>query len=335
MEIKQIHALINNCSLPGNCDNAGLTETHISWIILTDDFAYKIKRPVKYSFVDFSSIERRKHFCQTELKLNRRLAPEMYLDVLPVTRNMVEAETGNGEEEIIDFAVQMKRMDNNKEMDKLLEKNKVAPGHIQTLARKISDFHKQVNVIKKSFDIDNLQKNYSDIKPVASYIKENAGEQWYNKVTRCINSSSLFLKKNKDLINERVRNGYRKDCHGDLNAHNIFLYEDPVIFDCIEFNDEFRYIDVLNDIAFLCVDLDFFGREDLSELFCISYHDHFGMNNNHKTRQLLSYYKSFRANIRAKVTLISAKKMNVGESSKEILDAVKYIDLMEKYSEAI
>ena len=107
MEIKQIHALINNCSLPGNCDNAGLTETHISWIILTDDFAYKIKRPVKYSFVDFSSIERRKHFCQKELKLNRRLAPEMYLDVLPVTKNMVEAETGNGEDEIIDFAVQI------------------------------------------------------------------------------------------------------------------------------------------------------------------------------------------------------------------------------------
>ncbi len=332
MDIKQIHALINNRSLPGNYCKSSLTETHISWIILTDDFAYKIKRPARFSFVDFSSLDKRKHFCKKELQLNSRLAPEMYIDVLPVTKNMVEAETENVEEEIIDFAVQMKRMDNSREMDKMLGRNEVTAGEIDRLAIKIADFHNRVDIIDKPFDVDDIQETYSDIETVTPYLKEKAGKEMLSKVTDCIDGSNRFLKENAALINERVMRGYRRDCHGDLNSYNIFLYPDPVIFDCVEFNDEFRQIDVLNDIAFLCVDLDFFGREDLSELFCRSYQNYYGMSDTAETRMLLNYYKSFRANIRAKVTLISASKSDPGKNTREISDAGKYIDLMEKYS---
>jgi uncharacterized protein len=119
MDIQQVHALIDKCSLPGGCKNMQLKETHISWIILSDDYAFKIKRPVRLSFVDFSTLASRKYFCQEELRLNKRLAPEMYLGVLPLTVNMLD-ETAGSEKNIIDYAVQMKRMDDKKEMDKLL-----------------------------------------------------------------------------------------------------------------------------------------------------------------------------------------------------------------------
>ncbi len=332
MDINQIHALINNRSLPGKYDNASLTETHISWIILTDDFAYKIKRPVSYSFVDFSSLKKRNYFCQKEIALNKRLAPEMYLKVLPVTVGMVAAEKGKDHEGIIDFAVQMKRMDNSREMDKMLGRNEVTKGGIDRLAKKIADFHNRVDVIDKPFDIDNIQETYSDIETVAPYLKKKAGEEMLNKVTGCIDTSNHFLKENAAFINERAAEGFRRDCHGDLNSHNIFLYPDPVIFDCIEFNDEFRHIDVLYDIAFLYVDLDFFGRKNLGERFCKIYFQHMGIRNDSFTERLLSYYKSLRANIRAKVTLIGAKNSDTNGSKEEIDDAKKYIELMTKYS---
>lgn len=334
MKIKHIHALIDNRSLPGNYMNTDLKETHISWIILTDDLAYKIKRPVSYSFADFSSPEKRKHLCYKELELNRRLAPDMYLDVLPVTNKMIEIKPENKREEVIDYAVQMKRMDNNKEMDKLLKNKKVNTRQIDKLAKKVSGFHKQARVINKPFNINNLKEDYSDIKSVGSYVKKMAGENWEKKIAGCIEKSSMFLNINNDLINDRVKNNFRKDCHGDLNAYNIFLYDDPVIFDCIEFNDDFREIDILNEIAFLCVDLDFFDREDLGEIFCDKYFKYSRTEDNPDTKKLLAYYKSYRANIRAKVTLISAKKSDTNINSQKIKDSKKYIDLMKKYSES-
>lgn len=331
MDINQVHALIDNNSLPGNCQNAELKETHISWIILTDDFAFKIKRPVHYSFVDFTSLEKRKHFCNQEIILNRRLAPEMYMSILPVTSGMTGKSSRGKEKEIIDYAVQMKRLDNRKEMDILLAKSDVSPEHIDRLANKIADFHSGIKVIYKPFNPEYLQNLYSDINSVTSYLKKIAGNRWKDKINKCNSKSHDFLENNIAILNERVRQGYRKDCHGDLNSRNIFLYDDPVIFDCIEFNDEFRYIDVLNEIAFLCVDLDFFGKNDLSALFSQKYFEYFNIDDDRETRQILAYYQSYRANIRAKVTLISAKKMNYGLDSKEMQDAKKYIELMENY----
>jgi uncharacterized protein len=215
---------------------------------------------------------------------------------------MVAPEKGEGRDEIIDFAIQMKRMDNNREMDKMLKNKDVGFTEIDKLAAKISNFHNQVDVIDRPFDIAKIQETYSDIKSVVSYLKEKAGKELVNQVNDCIDSSAGFLNNNAALINKRAANGYRRDCHGDLNSHNIFLYSDPVIFDCIEFNDEFRHIDVLYDIAFLCMDLDFFGREDLGEFFCKTYFEQSGIKNDPETVQLLNYYKSLRANIRAKVT---------------------------------
>lgn len=330
MKKNQVSSIIKNHGFPGNSENPELVETHISWIILTTDFAYKIKRPVKLSFLDFSTLEKRKHFCEEELKLNRRIAPEMYLDMLPVTSDLKIAETGQNAE-IIDYALKMKRMDNSKEMDKLLADNKVTSVHIDKLAKKIAGFHKNARIIKNVFGTLEFHEKYADIAGQSGFIAEKLGDEYKQKVSMCIKNSFNYLNKIRSFSNERVISGFQRDCHGDLNASNIFLYNDPVIFDCIEFSSELRKIDVLNDIAFLCVNLDFYGREDLSELFYEKYREYFQLKENDDEMKLFRYYKSYRANVRAKVTLLKVQKQNDADSNSKLKDAKKYIDLMAGY----
>lgn len=329
MDIRHIHALANSCNLPGTCSNPQLKETHISWIILTDDYSFKIKRPVKFTFLDFSTPEKRKHFCNKEVKLNRRLAPEMYLGVLPLTRDMLESGTEEEGSEIIDYAVHMKRMNNDLEMDNLLRSGSVTEIHTSELAEKIALFHKNAEVVSKTTGIDRQQELFADIKTVIP--KLDGREQWEKRINDCTARSWNFLKNNSALIKERVKGGFYRDCHGDLNTRNIFLYDDPVIFDCIEFNDEFRHIDVLDEAAFLCIDLEFFGRGDLSEHFYHKYLMHTGSEKNVPAHRLFSYYKSYRANVRAKVSLLSMKKKSEGEKGEEYSDALKYLALMDRH----
>ena len=333
MDIRQIHALLDSCTLPCTCNNLTLKETHISWVILSDDYAFKLKRPVKYSFLDFSTLERRKHFCLEEIRLNKRLAPEMYLDVLPVTENMLSGSPDGNKNDIIDYTVRMRRMDNNKEMNNLLQSGDVTDKHINKLAEKIARFHDSAEIVKKDVEIDRLQGLYADIKNTIPFLKKHDNEGWDERINYCIDGSHRFLADNKGLLKERGNMGFHRDGHGDLNSRNIFLYDEPLIFDCIEFNAEFRQIDVLDEIAFLCMDLDFFEKERLSELFFKKYSEYAGIENSRATQRLFTYYKSYRANIRAKVTLLNAKKKESGGLSGKLDEARKYLGLMERYKD--
>ena len=331
MNKEQIIKMKEECLFPDNCENSAFTETHISWIVLTDQYAFKVKRPVKLSFLDFSTTKKRKHYCLQEVKLNKRLAPDMYLGVIPVTKSLI-AEKTNNDDDIIDYAVQMKRMDNDKEMHKLLEDSKVTKKDMEKLARKIAQFHKDTQTVKNAFNTTGMIDEFTDINNV---IDEDAENQLisadYKKIVyQCIDKSKKYLNENRSLFNERIINGFQRDCHGDLNATNIFLYDDPVIFDCIEFNDDFRYIDILSEIAFLCVDLDFYGSRDLSSLFVKNYKQSFEIKDIDMPDSLFNFYKCYRANIRAKVTLLSMSEDPDDKNKQK--DVEGFIKLMEDYS---
>jgi hypothetical protein len=261
--------------------------------------------------------------------LNKRLADDMYLRVIPVRDNMINPEKENGE--IIDHAVQMKRMDNSREMGLLLERNRVREEDIDRLAEKIADFHQKTRVIKNVFFVVRFQDMYAEILNEQDFVVEKSGKERAEKIRRCVERSNSYLNRNRNLLNDRITAGLRKDGHGDLNSHNIFLYEDPVIFDCIEYNDEFRFIDILNEIAFLCVDLDFYDRKDLSERFYQKYLESMKLEDGQKERRLFNYYKSYRANIRAKVSILREKGKKDKPEEKKIRDIEKYIDLMTDY----
>src|SRR6185369_14145256 len=328
MTKEQINSLLITGKFPESDEHRELIETHISWVILVDDIVYKIKKPVYYSFLDFSSLERRKHFCEREIELNKRFTRRIYLDVQPVSEWRGRFYVGITKGAIIDYAVRMNKIDREKQMDVLLLKNKVTEFDILKLAEKIALFHKNTDIIYEG-DSLNIQEKFNDLKSEEQFLRENLGAQIGSIITQAAESSDIFIRKNKNLLTERLSQGYLRDCHGDLHSRNIFLLPEPNPFDCIEFNDELRQIDVLNEVAFLCMDLDAFDRKDLSMSFIEYYDQFFPAMPSNAERRLFVYYKSYRATIRAKVNRLRAKSATgILEQSKELTAARKYLLLL-------
>jgi uncharacterized protein len=329
MTKEQINSLLSKGIFPETAGNRELIETHISWVIVCDQFVYKIKRPVHYSFLDFSTLEMRKHFCEREIELNKRLTDNIYLDVQPVSEWQGSFFIGATDGAIIDYAVRMLKLDREKQMNILLSQNKVTAMDMKNLAEKIAFFHKKTNIIYKKDFLD-VQEKFNDLEAEREFLAVQLGKNSSNIIDRAIKTSDTFIEKNKKLLAARLSTGFFRDCHGDLHSRNIFLLPAPEPFDCIEFNDDFRQIDVLNEVAFLCMDLDAFDQEDLSAVFIDYYNHFFPAMTTSQDRSLFIYYKSYRANIRAKVNSLRAKGNNVDKT--QALSAVdKYLRLMDSY----
>ena len=331
MTKEQIDSLVRNGEFPESTKKRELIETHISWVILCDQFVYKIKKPVHFSFLDFSTIQQRKYFCEREIQLNKRLTDHIYIDVQPICLNLDKYQIGGNEGTIIDYAVRMHKQDRNKQMDRLLAENKVSNQDIKNLAEKIAAFHTKTEIIKNKDFLD-IQEKFNDLEAEKEFIDENLGTKFSGIVSDAISISDAFIERHKGLFARRLNDGYFRDCHGDLHSRNIFLLPDPQPFDCIEFNDDIRQIDVLNEVAFLCMDLDAVERKDLSELF-INYYTHFFPTiTTAEEKQLFVYFKSYRANIRAKVNSLRARSAsNDTDKSKSLSATGKYLLLMQDY----
>jgi len=326
----EIEQLISNGEFPEQTENRKLVQTHASWVILCDKFVYKIKKPIQYSFLNFSTQKLRKHFCIREVELNRRLTPNVYIGVVAITQQTGSVNVG-GEGEVIDHTVKMHKLPSEKQMDILLTKNKVSENDIENLAEKIASFHKETSIIKNK-NLEDIREEYNDLQSQKDFINLHSDPKYAKIIDRAITTSNSFLTHHKQLLTKRLHNGFYKNCHGDLHTRNIFLLPEPVPFDCIEFNDDFRQIDVLNEIAFLCMDLDALNRKDLSELFLENYNKLFPTITTAEEGKLFIYYKSYRANIRAKVSSLRAQSAtSKKEKSTALSSAEKYLDLVESY----
>lgn len=275
-----------------------IKETHISYVFLTKNYAYKIKKDVKFSFLDYSTLGKREFFCREELRINKLLSPEIYLKVCPLIKNgnsLYISDQGLP----LDYAVVMKRIPEEYIMRYLLENNAIGKDTIEEIALKILDFHK-----KSYIDLDgrygaidrfkmNLMDNYKDLEPFIGDIYSN--EDFNTLISKNLD----FINNNKELFDKRVKKGRILETHGDLHSGNIFVTPDKVlIFDAIEFNKAINTTDVAAEIAFLCMDLEFLGREDLSKVFSEKYISESG---DRDMETLLSFYKGYRACVRAKV----------------------------------
>jgi aminoglycoside phosphotransferase family enzyme len=329
---EQINSLLLEGEFPEVSAEKELIETHISWVLICHRFVYKIKKPIKYSFLDFSTLEKRKKYCKREIELNKRLTDDIYLDVVPIYRLNDHYKIGGNEGTVVDYAVRMLKMDRAKQMDQLLVQNKVTRSDIQNLAKKIAVFHGNTIIIYQK-DVLDIQEDFNDLEGEKEYLaRQTNGSKYATIIESAIKASNDFLKRNKDLLAGRLRAGFFRDCHGDLHSRNIFLLPSPQPFDCIEFNDDFRQIDVLNEVAFLCMDLDAFGKNDLSELFLEYYNQFFPTMKSSKERYLFVFYKAYRANVRAKVNSLRAKSaVNKKERTKALSEVEKYLRLMESY----
>lgn len=331
----QIDKLISEGEFPEVSAQRELIETHISWVIVCDQFVYKIKKPIRYSFLDFSTLKLRKHFCEREIELNRRLTDKIYLDVQPICEWQDRLIVGSKGGTIIDYAVRMHKLDKERQMDILLLQNKVSKTDIRKLAAKIAFFHKNTDVIHKKKFLD-IQEKFNDLVAEKEYLTEQLEIDCNTIIIQAIETSDKFIANNKGLLAARLKAGLFRDCHGDLHSRNIFLLPSPQPFDCIEFNDDFRQIDVLNEVAFLCMDLDAFGRQDLSGLFVNYYNHFFPAMITDEDKSLFIYYKSYRANIRAKVNSLRARSaMDNGVKINALSAADKYLRLLDSYIKSL
>jgi uncharacterized protein len=307
---------------------AELVQTHISWVLIGGSEVFKIKKPVKFSFLDFSTLERRKMFCGEEVRLNRRLSPDVYLGVVPITDDDgALAFSGNGK--TLDYAVRMKKLDREMMMDRLIMRGKLGKEEMAGLASAVADFHAKTEVVRGEFgspalvlsQIADLGNHRESIEKACRLGK------WVDDV---LSRSEQFLKNNEALLRRRVADGHVRDCHGDLHTRNVFFQDGIRIVDCIEFSRDFRCIDVASDIAFMAMDLDYCGREDLSRAFVDAYTERSG---DEELEALLPLYKCYRANVRAKIAAIEWGMGGGGEEERQRID--RYTLLAAKYARGL
>lgn len=336
MTSEQIQSIVTHKRFPGPKESAELVETHISWVILTPAFAFKIKKPVQFSFLDFSTAEKREFYCREELRLNRRLAPEMYLGILPIhtgSDGLPEICLAAGNETPLDVAVYMKRMDDSCQMDKLLRQNAVKVADMNALAKMLVPFHRSVVIPgnEAPYKPGDNRADFDDL-----FRLEKVAERLFGKITvrqfdAWRSRVGQFLDKHEARLHERAESGFWVEGHGDLHARNIFLLpEGPVVFDCIEFNPHFRQLDVLNELAFLCMDLDAGGHHELADAFMAAYKRGWPCIRNPEDEQLFLYFKAYRANVRLKVALMELEQHGSAALEKT---AREYWDLLGRYIE--
>ncbi|MEP4394317.1 AAA family ATPase, partial [Marinobacter sp.] len=307
-------------------------ETHISWVILTGDYAYKIKKPMDFGFLDFSTLARRKHFCEEELRLNRRLANNLYLDVVPITGS-TEAPALGGEEDAFEYAIRMRQFDQNELFDVRQENSKLTPELLTSLARQAADFHNSQPPVESGKPLGTpeavfaaMQENFDQIRPMIDddvlLLQLDNLEQW---------TRSTFERQSA-LISERYEGGFVRECHGDLHLANITIYDgDVTVFDCIEFSEPFRWIDVINDLAFLLMDLESRREPELANLVLNTYLEYRG---DFEALSLLPLYKAYRAMVRAKIALFTLGNPSLTDSEREgLMQRYRdYAQLAEDYS---
>jgi len=284
-------------------DGFSIHETHISQVILTGPFAYKIKKPLDFGFLDFSTLERRKRFCEEEIRLNRRLAPDLYLDVVAIT-GTPEAPQINGEGEPFEYAVRMRQFDQSQLFDHLNDAGRLNAAHIDEVGQVLAEFHASLPAAGSDNPFGTpesvfapMAQNFEQIRPQLDdptlQAQLEALEGW---------TQSTF-ERLEPLLVKRTEQGAIRECHGDLHLGNIALYEGRVtVFDCIEFNEAFRWIDTINDLAFLLMDLDARGLQPFSARVLNTYLERTG---DFQALPLIPFYKAYRALVRAKIALLT------------------------------
>lgn len=314
---------------PGKVD---VIQTHISFIFLAGDEVYKVKKPVDFGFLDFTTLEKRRFFCEEELRLNRRLAPAVYREVVPVTEEGEMLSLG-GAGKAVEYALRMKRLPEERMLKKLLEREEFDPAVMDAVAGKLASFHREaatgerVNVYG---GLDTIRWNHEEnFNQTEKYQNITIPSPRFRFIKRYAFS---FMEENQALFEKRVKDGRIREGHGDLHLEHIIVTdEDVVIFDCIEFNERFRCADVAADVAFLAMDLDYNGYPIFADRFVKAY---VAASGDHELLSLLNFYKCYYAYVRGKVTSfkLDDPAVSVMEKEKDLKVAQRYFDLSYSYA---
>ena len=328
---RDIASLLRPAAYAEGSAEVGFQQTHISYLFFTPKYVYKVKKPVDFGFLDFTTLDKRLFFCNEEVRLNRRLAPDTYIGVVPIIRTKQGLKM-EGKGKPIEYAVKMKRLDPKKMLDARVKNNTATPALIRRVARKIAAFHKKAKTgpdIEKYGSIEtvagNMCENFSQTRP---FIGKTISRNRFNHIKTYAND---FLSSHEKLFRRRVRRGFIKACHGDIHSEHVSVTRAVSIIDCIEFTPRFRCSDTASDAAFLSMDLEFRGRGDLAREFDKAY---FERSHDREGGKLLNFYKCYRAFVRGKVE--SFKLTEAEESGQEkqeaLINAIRYFRLAHLYA---
>jgi aminoglycoside phosphotransferase family enzyme/predicted kinase len=301
-----------------------LRETHISWVFLSEQRALKVKKPVNFGFLDFSDLESRRRACEAELRLNQRLAPDVYQGIVPITRDEKGEHSVAGPGTVVDWAVEMRRLNDDDRLTERLESGRVATSTFDTLARHLARFHARaergphidgfghIDQIRQNV-LENFAQAHASLASWVSERQQREVEAW----------QLAFLSTHADRFTERVRGGRIRDGHGDLRVEHVYIDAagQPTIIDCIEFNERFRYADVCSDIAFLSMDLAYHGRTEDKERLLAAYASE---SDDHDLYGLIDFYESYRAYVRAKVNTFSLAQARASDRARIAEQARRY-----------
>ncbi|MEK7876199.1 MAG: AAA family ATPase [Pseudomonadota bacterium] len=302
-----LHGLCNAACYPHPVGRIDILETHISWVILTGCYAYKIKKPVNLGFLDFTTLASRRHYCEEEVRLNRRLAPDLYLETVPITGSPQQPVIG-GSGPGIEYAVKMREFPQSALLDGALARGEVSSATIQALAHRIAAFHAALAPAAVTAEaaaaaalapaLDNFRRMLPLLDEPADIAALQAVREWTQREHQA----------RSNQFGERGPTGRVRECHGDLHLGNIALIDGAATpFDCIEFNPALRWMDVISEVAFPVMDLEAHGRRDLAYVFLNSYLEASG---DYAGIAVLPFYLVYRAVVRAKISLIRASQQD-------------------------
>jgi hypothetical protein len=323
--------LLKPDAYPENAKSVRLVQTHISYVFITDRFVYKVKKPVNFGFLDFSALSKRRYYCEQEVELNRRLSPSIYIGVVPVVERNGRLFIG-GKGKIVDYAVKMKKLPLDRLMSKLLREGKLSRAMMLNVAKAVARFHAEAAASAKISRFGKLavvkRNTDENFQQTEKYIGVTITQEQFDAIREY---TRRFYARKRELFEERIAQGRIRDCHGDIHTEHVCLSAPPVIFDCIEFNERFRYSDTAADVAFLAMDLDYNGRSDLSAAFIDAYVMHSGDGG---VLAVLDFYKVYRAYVRGKVIsfLLDDRSIPEEERRKAAGRAQKYFSLAYEYA---
>ena len=286
-------------SYPERPKSVEAVETHMSWVFLTDHHAYKLKKPVRYDFLDFSSIEARHLDCQEELRLNRRLAPDVYLGTLPIRAHHGGELSFEGTGAIVDWLVKMRRLPRKLMLDQAIREGRVRDNDIEGITRVLSEFY-QASVRLELTPKEYRDRYLRDIQANLGVLSKPSFGLCTSMIDRVRKAQLRVLEQQPEIVDERVRQGRIVEAHGDLRPEHICLGPNPVIIDCLEFNRDFRILDPVDELCFLAMECELLGAAFVGQRTFETYRR---LTGDDPTKTLIAFYKCYRACLRAKLAV--------------------------------
>ena len=315
-------------SYPGHAAGVNVIETHMSWVFLTDRLVYKLKKPVRFEFLDFSTLERRHHDCLEEVRLNRRLAQDVYLGIVPLTVDAAGQLHLDGEGKPVDWLVKMQRLPQACMLDQVIAARQVEEAEVRTFSRLLAGFYCHADPVRMT-PHEYRQRFQQSIHAYTIALSEPAYGLRYRQITMIRQLLQQFLSDKAELFDARVKGQRIVEAHGDLRPEHICLIDPPVIIDCLEFSRTLRILDPADELAFLALECEYAGAPYIGDVLFETYRQ---LTNDDPAHALVCFYKALRALLRAKLTIRHLDDHAASEHHKWLQRAAGYLQLAEHYA---